>query len=190
MIANVELNLGDIFLMQSDLVLAQECLDRVYRLTHNPATSDWGKWRYSMYVFASLSELWLAQGDFGRARGFADRCLEVATRTKSRKYLAWGWRLAGDIARSRRHWDDAERGLGEAMTAAHAVGNPTQLWKTHLAVGRLAAARGRHDGARGAYSAARGVIERMKASLRDEHLRAAVERSLVFRPVYDLSDPA
>src|SRR5262249_6305125 len=53
-IANAELNLGDIFLAQGDLVLAHEFFDGVYRLAHDPATSDWNRWRYSMHLFASL----------------------------------------------------------------------------------------------------------------------------------------
>ena len=68
-IANAELNLGDIFLAQGDLVLAQEFLDGVYRLVHDPATSEWMKWRYSMHLFASLGELWLARGDPGQGAG-------------------------------------------------------------------------------------------------------------------------
>jgi hypothetical protein len=76
------------------------------------------------------------------------------------------------------------------MTTARVVGNPTQIWKTHLAVGRLAAMRGQHDAARDAYRAARGVIEETKGGLRDERLRATFERSPVFRPVYDPSGPS
>jgi hypothetical protein len=28
----------------------------------DPATSAWMQWRYSMHLFASLGELWLARG--------------------------------------------------------------------------------------------------------------------------------
>ena len=133
-IANAELNLGDIFLAQGDLALAQEFLDGVYRLVHDPATSEWMKWRYSMHLFASLGELWLARGEPAKAQEFAEQCLEIATRTNSRKYLVKGWRLMGEIALARRQWDEAERALQQALTIAQAIGNPTQLWKTHLAL--------------------------------------------------------
>jgi class 3 adenylate cyclase/tetratricopeptide (TPR) repeat protein len=188
--ANSELNLGDILIARGDLALAGELLEGVHRLVEDPAVSEWQKWRYSTHLFASLGELWLARGDPAHAREFVDRCLEVATRTRSRKYLAWGWRLAGEIARAQREWDDAERALGEALVASRTVGNPTQLWKTHLALGRLRAATGQHDVAREAYRAARGVVERTTAGLRDESLRATVERSPLFRELYDLSGPA
>lgn len=187
--ANAQINLGDILVVKGDLALAQELLDEVHRMVDDPAVSGWMKWRYSTYLFASLGELWLARGDLARAREFADRCLAIATRTASRKYLAWGWRLAGEIARARRQGDEAERALGEALAAARFVRNPTQLWKTLLALGRLRDARGRPEAAQEAYQAARGILERVKAGLRDEPLRASVERAPVLREVYELGRP-
>jgi tetratricopeptide (TPR) repeat protein len=100
-IANAELNLGDIFLSQGDLVLAWEMLDGVHRLVQDPATSAWMQWRYSMHLFASLGELWLARGETVRAQEFANRCLDIATRTNARKYLVRGGRLRGEIALAR-----------------------------------------------------------------------------------------
>ena len=176
-IANAELNLGDIFLAQGDLTLAQEFLDGVYRLVHHPATSDWLKWRYSMHLFASLGDFWLARGEPAKAQEFAAQCLDIATRTNSRKYLVKGWRLQGDIARARRQWDEAEGWLRQALTLAQTIGNPTQLWKTHLALGHLHDAARRPEQARQAYQAARVVIERVKASLKNPELRASLEHS-------------
>jgi tetratricopeptide (TPR) repeat protein len=188
--ANSELNLGDILVARGDLSLAGELLEGVHHLVKDPAVSEWQKWRYSMHLFASLGELWLARGDLVRTREFADRCLEIATGTTARKFLAWSWRLTGEIAWRRRQWDEAERALADAFAAARVVGNPTQLWKTHLAVGHLRAATGRTDAAREAYRAAREVVERIKAGLRDEALRTSAERASAFREVYDLSGPA
>jgi class 3 adenylate cyclase/tetratricopeptide (TPR) repeat protein len=187
--ANAQINVGDILVLQGDLALAGELLDEVLKMVEDRAVSAWQKWRYSTHLFASLSEPWLARGDVVRAREFVDRCLEVATRTTSRKYVAWGWRLTGDIARVGRHWDQAVRALGEAMTTARGVGNPTQLWKTHVALGRLPSATGRRREAAESYRSAREILERMKLGLRDEALGSSLERSPVFREVYDLSGP-
>jgi tetratricopeptide (TPR) repeat protein len=148
------------------------------------------RWRYSMRLFASLGELWLARGDPERATEFADRCLEVATRTNSRKNLAKGWRLRGHIALARRQSDDAETAYRQVLTIAEAIGNPTQLWTTRAALGRLHAARGRHDLAREAYRAARDVVDRVKGALRDERLRASLEQSPAVRRVYELAGSA
>ena len=137
MIANAELNLGDIFLLQGDLVLAQEYLDKVYRLTHDPATSDWMKWRYSMHLFASLGDLWLARGDLAKAQEYVAQCLQGATPTNARKYS-----LKAGGSREKSPWPASSEtkqraGCGRRWRSPRYVGNPTQLWKTHLALGRL-----------------------------------------------------
>jgi tetratricopeptide (TPR) repeat protein len=186
-IANAELNLGDIFLAQGDFPLAQEYLDGVYRLVHHPATSDWMKWRYSMHLFASLGDFWLARGEPAKAQEFAAQCLDIATRTSSRKYLVKGWRLLGEIALACRQRDEAVGLLQQALTLAQTIGNPTQLWKTHLALGRLHAAARQPEQARQAYRATRAVIERVKAHLRNSELRAGLEKSSLIQHVYDLS---
>jgi tetratricopeptide (TPR) repeat protein len=180
-IANAELNLADVFLVQGDLPLAREFLDGVYRLVHHPATSDWMKWRYSMHLFASLGDLWLARGEPARAQEFVGQCLDIATRTTSRKYVVKGWRLLGEIALARRQRDEAVGWLQQALTLAQTIGNPTQLWKTHLALGQLHAAARQPEQARQGYEAARAVIERVKATLRDSGLRASLERSLLIQ---------
>ncbi|MFQ5946588.1 MAG: AAA family ATPase, partial [Anaerolineae bacterium] len=129
-IPNAEINLGDIFLAKGDLTLAQEFFDGVSRLAKDPATSDWMRFRYSIRLFASLGDLWLARGEPAKAQEFAEGCLDLATRSNSRKNLVKGWRLKGEIAVARHQWDEADAALRQALTIAEAVRNPTQLWKT------------------------------------------------------------
>src|SRR5262249_35754347 len=102
-----------------------------------PATSEWMRWRYSTHLFASLGDLWLARGDYSKAQEFCNHCLEIATRTNSKKNLAKGLRLKGEIAQARRQFEEAENALGQALTIAQVIGNPTQLWKTHRALKAL-----------------------------------------------------
>jgi tetratricopeptide (TPR) repeat protein len=185
-IANAELTLGDIFIAKGDIAQGQAFLDGVHRLVKDSATSDWMKWRYSTHLFASLGELCLAKGDSAKAWEFAEQCLELATPTNSRKYLVKGYRLKGEIALVRRQWDEAERMLRQALTIAQAIGNPTQLWRTHLALGRLHTASKKPERAQQAYQSAREVIDRVKASLQNPGLRASLENSPLIRHVYDL----
>jgi tetratricopeptide (TPR) repeat protein len=186
-IANAESNLGDLFLAQSDFVLAQECLDGVYRLANDPATSDWMKWRYSMHLFASYGELWLARGYTAKAKDNADQCLGIATRTNSQKYLVKGWRLKGEIALLNKQWDGAEDALRQALKIAKAIGNPTQLWKTYLTIGRLHTKAKRQDMAEQAYGAAREIINKIIASLQDQKLRTSLKGYPSIRQIFDLS---
>ena len=180
-IGNAELNLADVFLMKGDLPAAGEILDGVHRMVKDPATSEWMRWRYSMHLFASLSAHWLARGDLGRARECADQCLELATRTDSRKYLVTGWRLQGEIALARRRWQDADRALREALAVARVIGSPTPLWRTHLALERMYAATGKPDAARDAFQAVRTVIGQVKTGLLHPGLRASFESAAIIR---------
>jgi tetratricopeptide (TPR) repeat protein len=181
------MNLADVFLVQGDLTLAYELLDGVYRVVKDPATSPWNRFRYSTHLFASMGELWLARGDTAQAQEFANQCVEQATRINAPKYVVKGLRLQGDIAIARRQWDEAQRWPGQALPLAQTIGNPTQLWKTHLALGRLHTAAHQPDKARQAYQAARNVIEHMKAHVQHPELLASLEHSILFQEVYDLS---
>jgi class 3 adenylate cyclase/tetratricopeptide (TPR) repeat protein len=187
-IANPEINLGDIFLEKGDLTLAHEFLDGVYRLVKNPGTSEWMKWRYSTHLFASLGDLWLARGDYTKAGEFAGQCLDIARRTNSRKNLVKGLRLQGEIAMARRQWDDAEGALRQALTIAETVGNPTQLWKTYLAAGRLKTHLKKHDEAGLAFQKAREVVDPVRTNFQNPALRTSFERSPIIQQVYNLND--
>lgn len=188
-IGNAETNLGDVFLAKGDLPLAGDVLEGVHRLVRNPATSDWMKWRYSMHLFASLGELWLARGDTAKAKSYTEQCLELATRSSARKYVALGWRLHGEIALARRHSDEAEEALRRALEIAQGIGTPSQLGKIHLALGRVHGAAGRVEAASRAYRAARDIVERVKANLRDDNLRASFERAPMVRQLHALARP-
>jgi tetratricopeptide (TPR) repeat protein len=182
-----EINRGDIFMAKGDLILASEALGAAQGIVTNPKTHDWMKWRYSTHLLVSSGELWLARGDLEKAKGFADQCLENATRTNSRKYLVRGWRLRGEIDRGRRQWDAAETALRQAVSIGEAVGNPPQLWKAQLALGRLYQETQKPEAARRAFRAGRVVVERMKTNLRDPELRESLERSPQVRELYHLA---
>jgi tetratricopeptide (TPR) repeat protein len=186
-VANAELNMADILLVQGDLVAAGDLLEGVHRVVEDRAVSEWQKWRYSMHLFASLGELWLARGDTAKAREFANRCVEHASRTTSRKYVVRGWRLRGEIALARRQWDDADAALRQALEIAQGVGNPTHLWKTQEAFGRLRDEQGKPDEARAAYTAARQVVDGMRARLTTPELKAALDRAAFVKQLAELS---
>ena len=101
-----------------------------------------------------------------------------------------GWRLRGEIALARHQLDDAETAFREALAIAEVIGNPTQLWTTHAALGRLLAARGRSAQAGEAYRAGRAVVERVKRTLKDERLRASLEQAAAVRRLFEAPGPA
>jgi hypothetical protein len=122
-----------------------------------------------------------------RAQECADQCLDIATRTHSRKYVIKAWRLKGDIASARRQRDDAEGWLRQALVLAQEVGNPTQLWTTYLSLGRLHAEAKQSNQARQAYRTASEVIDRIKAGIQHPALRTRLDHAPLFQQVYELS---
>jgi transcriptional regulator with AAA-type ATPase domain/tetratricopeptide (TPR) repeat protein len=174
---NAELNLGDICRSRGDLLVAHEWYEGVFRYAKDPGTSQWMRFRYSIRMFASMGELALARGDLAAARTYTAECLDLATRTRSRKNLVKGWRLAGELAHAQRDWDRAEQHLRTALELATSVGNPVQYWRTELALGRLLGDTGRLDDARGAFQRAYHRMQTVLETLRHERLREAFETS-------------
>jgi class 3 adenylate cyclase/tetratricopeptide (TPR) repeat protein len=182
-IANCELNLGDAARARNDLPLAREYFESVRGLADRRSTSDWMKWRYSQHLFAGMGETWLALDEPTKAGDFCDQCLDLAARTDSRKYLARGWRLRGEIAKARLDWEEAEQALRKALTLAKRVGNPTQLWQTQLALGQLHRDTCRVDAASVSFAAAQKVIDDIGRSLHTPELKEGFDGSPTFRAV-------
>jgi len=187
-IANAELNLADAALAQGDRSLARELFDGVHKLVGNPLTSDWMKWRYSQHLFVGYGEACLALDDPVGADDWANQCLDLAARTDSKKYLIRGWRLKAEIDVARQRWEDAEQTLKQALGIAERIGNPTQLWRTQLALSQLYRDIKRPDQARVAALAVRKILDGIGASLKTPSLHEAFEHSRVFRDTYEMSE--
>jgi len=183
---NAELNLGDIFRARGDLVGAQEQYDSVFKYWRNPSTSQWMKYRYSIRMFASMGELALARNDLSVARSHAAECLELATRTGSRKNLVKAHRLGGQIACAERDWDHAEDHFRASRELATSLGNPPQLWKAELAFGDFLRNAGRVDESRQAYARSFAIMQQARSGLRHDKLRDAFEKNPDMRTVRDL----
>jgi tetratricopeptide (TPR) repeat protein len=176
-VAFIQANQSVALVAKGDLAEAADGLDEAHHIVQHPPPSRWMTWRYATHCFASLGELWLARGDPSRADRFADQSLEVAGSNRARKYESRVWRLKGECALARRHWDDAEQALRHALAIAQAIGEARQLWKAHEALARLHSARGRADTALEFYRAGRTVIERVLADTTEAGLRAGLEGS-------------
>ncbi len=186
-IANAELNLGDAFLIKADRALAREFFDGVHKIVGNPETSDWMKWRYSQHLCASYGEACLALDDLNKADDWANQCLNLATQTESKKYMVRGWRLKASVDAHRLNWEDAEASLRRALTLAESLGNPTQLWRTQLAMSQLLVDTKQADKARAVEQSAQDTLDRIGARLRGQNLRDAFNASSVIKEAYALS---
>ena len=172
-------------ILKEDFDLALKYLEKVQRLANDSTTSDWMKWRYTTHLLSSFGELWLARGDLSQALSFADRCLERATSTNSRKYIVKGRRLKAEIASARKQFQTAQVEFQKALTLAQFISNPTQLWRTHFAMGKYHLETGRPDKAQESYRAARDVIEGIKAGLQNSNLRNSVQNFSPVKRIYE-----
>jgi tetratricopeptide (TPR) repeat protein len=187
---NAELNLGEVMRSRGDLTLAQDMYNRVFKYYNNPSASLWMRYRYSIRMFAGLGDLALRRGDLSTARDHSATCLDLATRTASRKNLVKGWRLAGQVARAQKDWDRAEGHLRTALDLAIALGNPVQYWQTEIALGQLLDDVGRSQEARQAFHRAHVRLQEVGANLRDERLRAAFAKSAELQFVQQADVPS
>ncbi len=182
-----EINMGDVFLANGDLTLADESLEGVYRTVKNPATHEWMRWRYSTHLFASLGRLWLSRGDPRKAAEFAEQCLAIAVPTKSRKYIIGGWLLRGEIAFAGRDWAAAEQWFSKASDLAKAIRHPPNLWRTQAALGRVYAETGRLDLRRQANAAAGSVVQEIQRNTKDASLGDGLRGSPRLKQIRELS---
>ena len=117
---------------------------------------------------------------------FAERCLTIATKTNSQKYIAKAWLLQGEIAIARQAWAEAGQLLGKALKLATVIGNPPLTVAAHMALGGLHGETKRGDKAVRDYLAARAIVERIKADTKDPDLRNGLDNAPAFRQIDQL----
>jgi tetratricopeptide (TPR) repeat protein len=174
---NAELNLAEIFCVKGDLGRAQDQYDGVLRYWANPDNSVWMRYRYSIRMFAGMGELALTRGDLGAAKAHSAQCLELATRSGSRKNLVKAWRLAAELAGAEGDADRAEGHYRRSLDIAMSLKNPVQLWKAEIAFGQFLLAGKRAAKAQRAFERALLVMQRVRERLRNDRLRAALEKN-------------
>jgi tetratricopeptide (TPR) repeat protein len=187
MTAYALVNLGDTYLGRRDLAAAREAFEEARHIAEDPRTLEWMKWRYTIHLLVSLGELAVASGDPGSAAGFAERSLDLADATSSPKYQIRNWRLKALVAVHRQQFMEAEAALQRALRIAQQTGNPPELWKTQIALGRLQTDRGRQEAAQRSYAAARRTIDRVLSQLADSELRASLRNADTVKEAYEFS---
>ncbi|HEV8144510.1 MAG TPA: tetratricopeptide repeat protein, partial [Methylomirabilota bacterium] len=185
--AFIRINQADALMAQGELAAAAEALSEAHDTVRHPPPSRWMTWRYTVHCYASLGQLALLRGDAEAARRWADQSLEGATPSVSKKYESWAWRIKGEGATVRRAWNEADEALRRALAIAETIGQPRQLWLSHLALGHLQTALGKKDEARERYRAALGVITTVRERTREPGLRAGLASAPAMREIETLA---
>jgi serine/threonine protein kinase/tetratricopeptide (TPR) repeat protein len=137
----------------------------------------WYRWRYNLRLQVGLAGYWIARGDLKLAGSHAAACLHSADKTRSRKYVAWGHQILGDIASLEDRVEDAQREFETALRVFRTHPCPTIEWKVLRGAAELAAKMKNTDAADELRGRARSVIQSLAESVADDNLRRGFLKS-------------
>jgi class 3 adenylate cyclase/tetratricopeptide (TPR) repeat protein len=147
---------------------------------------DSHSWRWQMRVGLMFARLLLTKRDLEGADSHLALALAIAEPTESRRHLAEGYRIRGEIWLAAGRQDEARAELRRALAVAESTAAPRTIWETAGALGR-ACAPAREAEARDAYGRA---IEALQGALPRIPRPALRESLLRSEPVARLMDDA
>ncbi|HZT15848.1 MAG TPA: AAA family ATPase [Gaiellaceae bacterium] len=125
----------------------------------------WTRWLISGRLAAARAEIALHAEPPDVAAEWAERSLEVARRTRRRKYEARSLTLLGLALHRLGRGADALAPLRAAVDVADALVGPPARWHARAALGEVAYAQGADDVAAEAYGEAADLVEQFAATL-------------------------
>ena len=187
-IGQSRVDLAEGHLQKDEPDAALEQLEIVYAKRNEP-DYEFARNRWMARCIITLGEVWLQKGDCAQVRRYLAELGENAwvERFPFKKYQVRSGRLLGNLLAAEGHMQEAESALRQALDKAVAVGNPTQLWKTHEALAGLYARLKRPADAREQYRRAYDVVKRMADGLEDPALK---QTFLDFPPIRSLAGQA
>lgn len=123
---------------------------------------------------AALGELELARGDAVRALEIADQLITTAANLTAESVIPRLWKLRGEALARLERFEEAERVLTAARTAAQGQGIRPTLWRIHFALGKLYQLQDRRKEAEVEYAAARRIVQEIAEDVPDPELRATL----------------
>jgi tetratricopeptide (TPR) repeat protein len=165
---NAQLNLGDCALARGDATAALEIFEELERaMAADTDPGEWMKWRYVQHLLLGFSQTWLALGDPERALADADRCVERAEATLTKRYVSKGKRARALALAALARPDEAAAEFDAALRIAEGIGGPELIWRTHAARAEVHADAGEDGASRAAAREALAVVEGIVSSLRE-----------------------
>jgi len=146
-------------------------LEHLNRATELFGADVWFRWRYHMRAKAELARYWLVQGDHRKAQAYASESIAIAEPRKTRKHLAWGYKILGDVALAEERMEDAHAQYQTALDLLERYRNPLIHWRVLHAAAEAASARHDSDLADQYRRRCRQVINSLAESLTDGQLR-------------------
>jgi tetratricopeptide (TPR) repeat protein len=169
--ANVIVNLAENAIEERNFRLAEEYLLSL----GEKAESDPGylsmRHRWEVRRLHGLSKIALNKKEYSKAFEYAHKALDIANETLNVRGKIKLNRLLGDIYIKKNDINNANEKIQSALTEAIKIENPSQLWRTYYAFGRLKEVEGNWEEAGKQYLNAIHIIEKIKKEIRDKEIR-------------------
>jgi DNA-binding winged helix-turn-helix (wHTH) protein/tetratricopeptide (TPR) repeat protein len=94
-------------------------------------------WYWRLQLESSLTEVWLAKADLGKARRQAARFLEAAHATAERTWQALAWETNARVAMAGADVARAQECIGKAFSAINEADLPLATWRVHATAAEL-----------------------------------------------------
>ena len=136
--SQTRINLAENHLMMKKYKNALENLEVVYDNAQNPEYYL-ARWRWKPRCLLGFVETWLVLGDIDKAEIYLSELTDNLWLNEFpyKKYQVNTWRLRSQLLLKNNHFQDAEIEMSRALSQAKQLENPTLLWKTHQALGKL-----------------------------------------------------
>jgi tetratricopeptide (TPR) repeat protein len=139
----------------------------------------WTTWLIAGRLALARAEIALAAETPETAAEWAQRAVEIARRTRRRKYEALSLRTEGQALARLGRVDDALDLLRRAVRITDDLIGPPARWDARAALGRVAYAVGKDEEAAAAYGEARTLLEDFAATLAPERAATLSQSPLV-----------
>ncbi|MGD9227441.1 MAG: adenylate/guanylate cyclase domain-containing protein [Desulfobacterales bacterium] len=169
--ANAAVNLAENAVAEKDYGQAENYIADLLKKAETDPGYLFIRHRWEVRQLCTSAEIFLYKGDTDEAMQCAQRAFEIAKKTKNKRGMIRANRHMGKIYIKNMEFSKAEKKLNGAITDAKKLGNPYQLWKTHLDLGKLKEAQDFNQDAQKQYRQALEIIENIGSNLKGEKTR-------------------
>jgi tetratricopeptide (TPR) repeat protein len=142
------------------------------------------EWRYMMHMTKYQSQLSLAEGDYSKALEFAEDTIAQGQKTGSKKYIAVGWKLKGQVLMATDRLNEATECFQKAWKLADQMSYPPLMWKTRYSLGQIYNQQSKYEAAKKSLEKASVIIERMASKVSDTEVKETFLNSNQIQDVY------
>jgi tetratricopeptide (TPR) repeat protein len=124
-----------------------------------------------LHLSRYTSELSLLKENHSKAMEFAEDTLARGQSHPSKKYIAMGWKLKGDVLMALESIGEATECFEKARDVSDQMGYPPLMWKTRFSLAQIYNQQGNYDAAKKSLAEVSSIIERMASNVSDTEVK-------------------